>query len=499
MGGPWEDYAPQDNGPWNDYAQPQNQPANAATWSDVPGAMLQNAPQSAVNFGKNIYNAVADLPQTAQNLYDVGKGVVSKVQGLAGEKQDPNQKATDEAQANALWDFMVQRYGSEDKLRNTLATDPVGALADIAGVLSGGELMAGRLPIVGGIARAGGAVADVVDPLSATAKLATGGGKLAAKSLGLTTGVGGDAVEEAFKAGANGKKAFLDNMRGNADVGDIVDMAQQYLQDTKSAAQADYLKNTQALRAGAGAARLDIAPVENTLANTESMFKQPGGYIKNKGAAATFDDIKSEIADWKAQTPNPTPVDYDALKQAIGQIDAPNGLAESIRTQVYQSIQKQLATHVPDYAKAMSGYEDAQNNLTQLKKTFSLNPNASTDTAARKIMSILRNNVNTNFGQRAQLAQQIAQANPNFIPAIAGQTMSSIEPRGLNRLLVGGELLGAFHNPMSLAALPLSSPRLVGEGAYAAGRLSNFVPPTMTFNTLQQSGRLDQIPGLLGQ
>jgi len=217
------------------------------------------------------------------------------------------------------------------------------------------------------------------------------------------------------------------------------------------------------------------------------------------------EEIGNVIADWKAANPKPTPMDYDALKQRIGSIDASNPAAEAVRTQVYNSIQKQLAIHTPQYAKAMQGYADASDNLMQLRKTFSLGKNVSTDTASRKILSILRDNVNTNFGQRAALGRQIAESNPDFFPAIAGQTMRSIEPRGLSRVVAGEGLLHLLGNPAGLpgaaAYLAASSPRLVGETAYKAGQAASMLPSPTTLNMLQQIGRIDrnQFPGLLGQ
>jgi hypothetical protein len=57
------------------------------------------------------------------------------------------------------------------------------------------------------------------------------------------------------------------------------------------------------------------------------------------------------------------------------------------------------------------------------------------------------------------------------MPQLAGQALSSAAPRGLQG--IGSAVAGAttaFANPAYLAALPLTSPRIVGEAAYYAGK-----------------------------
>ena len=483
-----------------------DQRVQAQNWSDVPIAALKNAPASAMEFGKNLVEPFLHPIQTAENIGALGKGLYSKAEGAMGYEQNPEQKAQVETPANAVGDFFTQRYGGLDNLKKTMSEDPIGFLGDAATVLTGGELAVGRVPgVIGQTARAAGTVGGAIDPLTNAVRAAGVGGKLAAKSLGLTTGVGGEAIEQAFKAGQGGKTAFLEQMRGEGDASNLVDMAIKKAEDLHSAATADYLKNTTELRAGGGAAKLSMTPVDKVFSNAESVFKQ-GNFVKNEAAQAAHEKIGSVIDEWKTANPKPTPMDYDALKQRIGEIDvAPGSAAEAVRTQVYNSIQKQLSIHVPEYAKAMTGYSDALKELRDFRKTFSLGKNVSTDTASRKILSILRDNVNTNYGQRRALGQQIADANPDFLPAVAGQTMRSWEPRGIARVVAGEGLLHLLGNPAGIpgaaAYLAASSPRLVGESAYKIGQAANMMPSPTTLNLMQQIGRIDrnQFPGLLGQ
>ena len=107
------------------------------------------------------------------------------------------------------------------------------------------------------------------------------------------------------------------------------------------------------------------------------------------------------------------------------------------------------------------------------------------------------------FGQRLSLAQQLEQAGgKQMLPALAGQALNTYTPRGLQGAssiptsLMAGSLFGNVAVPLSLAT---SSPRLMGEAAYGAGRVAkglldvqNRMPdidyPTM-FNLLYQANQ----------
>ena len=90
----------------------------------------------------------------------------------------------------------------------------------------------------------------------------------------------------------------------------------------------------------------------------------------------------------------------------------------------------------------------------------------------RKLQSLMRNNVNTNNGSRQKLVDQLAKVEPDLPMALAGQALNDYAPRGLARIAAGGAGVAglATLSPTTLAMLPLASPRIVGEAAYAAGR-----------------------------
>ena len=138
---------------------------------------VENIPSSAVNLAKNIAQPVMHPVQTAENLYDIAKGVLQKtglVQGTDATKY-----------VDAVGQFLAQRYGSLNSIKQTFVTDPVGMAADVSMFLSGGSSAAARLPGIAG--RAGeiaGAVGRGIDPVN----LAVGSAKAAGVAADAVTG-----------------------------------------------------------------------------------------------------------------------------------------------------------------------------------------------------------------------------------------------------------------------------------------------------------------------
>jgi hypothetical protein len=105
----------------------------------------------------------------------------------------------------------------------------------------------------------------------------------------------------------------------------------------------------------------------------------------------------------------------------------------------------------------MKAYQEASELTKEIERALSLGNRASADTSMRKLQSLMRNNVNTNYGNRLDLAGKLeAAGGQEIMPAIAGQSLNSFTPRGLQGMAATG--LGGFGlaNPATLAALPLT-------------------------------------------
>lgn len=113
-------------------------------WSSVPGEALANLPSSAGKFVGNLYEAVTSPVQTVKGILDLGAGALQNVlpkDVVAFVNQfDANPEAAQRAVqvANAVGGEYKNRYGSIEGLKNTLATDPVGAASDLSTLFSGG-------------------------------------------------------------------------------------------------------------------------------------------------------------------------------------------------------------------------------------------------------------------------------------------------------------------------------------------------------------------------
>lgn len=175
----------------------------------IGGALktVGNVPSSAVELTKNVTQAVTSPVQTVKSLGTLAKGVGAKIGELALENTDIGQsllqkanekriaagmpelqkdangklQATDspELQAiNQVGKFVTDRYGSMDKLKETVIEDPVGVLADLASVLSGGAAITSKVGDITKIAEISNAanklskVSQAVEPINAITKSA---------------------------------------------------------------------------------------------------------------------------------------------------------------------------------------------------------------------------------------------------------------------------------------------------------------------------------------
>jgi hypothetical protein len=483
MSGPWERYAGArdtvPNGPWSKFAQttqpsPEQQ-KEATTWGDVPSTAVQNIPSSALNFAKGIVQPILHPIDTTKAIFNTGYGLASKAAGALGMEQDPQEKAADEATADAIGGHFKGRYGSMEGLKKTLSTDPVGALGDASIILTGGGAAAARGPgIVGQAGQAIRATGAAIDPLNATLSAGRAvAGHLPASVLGATTGVGMAPIQEAFQAGRTGNPAFVEHMRGQRPIDEAVGMAEAGVTAMTRDRGATYRADMAATRADV--APLDFGPIRNALNHAADgvMYR---GIVTDPIAARTVTQM-GEVYQQFAGLPvaERTAEAFDALKKSIGAVretTQPGTNARRVADQVYSTVRTQITTQSPSYAEAMRNYAEASDRIGEIRRTLSVNERATTDTTLRKLQSVMRNNVNTNYGARTHLMEELNAYQPDLRPALAGQAMNSLAPRGMANAVVGANALYsmATANPMAMAALPFASPRIVGEGVHALGQ-----------------------------
>jgi hypothetical protein len=118
--------------------------------SEVPSEAMANIPASAKRFAGGLYEAITSPVQTAMGVLDIGAGALQKVLPESAinfiNQFDANPAAATRAveAANAAGGLIKDRYGSYEGIKRTLAEDPVGAVADLSTLLTGGSMATAR-------------------------------------------------------------------------------------------------------------------------------------------------------------------------------------------------------------------------------------------------------------------------------------------------------------------------------------------------------------------
>ena len=462
----------------------------SAPLSDVLSRAVTNTPKSALEFGRNIYESVIHPLDTLEGIGHlvVGAGHALKPKHIEAFMQKGGWEEKDLEKsiqtANAVGDFYKNRYGSVEGFKEAVATDPVGVASDLATILSGGAGLANKTGVVtkatelagkmGASPEAlatAGKVAENLNPVTATGNVVSAVGK---PLLGSLTGVGSENIANAAKSGFMGDTSFINQKRGNSPMNAPLDAARANLLAMRQ-------NKNNAYRSG----MTDITGDKSVLSfnDIDSALQKAKDSISFKGKAKddvalqNIDELSKEINAWRNLNPAEyhTPEGLDALKQRIGAITnrIPYEEANSNRIggDIYNSVKDTISAQAPKYAEVMSDYHEASDVIKEIEKALSLGNKASADTAIRKLQSITRNNVNTNYGQRLTLAQQLEkEGGKPFINALSGQAMSSPVARGLAGTVENLSALGGLINPTLLAAIPFQTPSLVAEALYAGGR-----------------------------
>lgn len=463
---------------------------------EVAKGALVNFPGSTANLLGDVASAVLSPIDTAKTVLDLGAGILQSAlpESLV---QAIGEDAPSREMASRVGEFYVDRYGSLEDAKRTIANDPAGALADVASVLYGGgaalrgtagatrAATGGRVTLPN-VQRAGEAVRSVgtaIDPLVATTRGVTAGTKalganVVAPGLGMTTGAGQEPVRQAFMAGQEGgarAKQFRENIGGTADQMEILEAAKKNLNELRRQRAEEY-------RAGKvdiskDKTQLSFDDIDSAINKAKARTRYEGKVIDQAGAQA-LKNVEKIVKDWKKSDPSVyrTPEAMDALKRSVGSIlekQEPRTNAYGSVSAVYNAIKNNINQQAPTYANTMRNYTNASETIREIERSLSLGNKASADTAMRKLQSLMRDNVNTNFGMRTRVGKTLEEQGGNMMmPGLAGQSLQSLAPRGIQGATAMGQtgvagLAGGI--PAAIGAGLASSPRVVGEAAYGAG------------------------------
>ena len=466
------------------------QPGDDMSWGEVAGEAITNIPSSGVQFGKDIAKVVTEPVEVGKALWKISSGLVQKM--IPGEQAN-------EATVDAVGKFLAERYGGIENIKRTIAKDPVGVLADVSTIFTGGGMAAARAPAMAGqIARGVQTAGQVIDPLNIALKT-TGALAKAPKLMAATLGgTGTKALETAFGAGTTNSKTFLENLRSkDVDFNQVVSDAKNALQELRQNRNSSYLQTKGKL--ASEMKQVGLGGIRETLDKFSEAGKLEGtSVVSRPRQQKVVNDIRAIVDEWDTISGPDRKVAHsviglDELKIKIrDEVNAnyPIGSPErTIAKSVVDGLTDSIKAADPDYHKWMTDYADASRHIDDLERTFSLGAGKINDNALRKLQSIMRQNVNTNFGARTQLAEKLTRtkAGENISEQLAGQSLNPMLPRGISRYTGPITAMGAgsvLSNPwVTGGLLPFMSPRLAGEVAYKTGQargLMNKIPPQVS-------------------
>ena len=333
------------------------------------------------------------------------------------------------------------------------------------------------------------------------------GGGVTSQILGMTTGAGKNPIRIAYETGKQGTKqevdAFLKGINNNASPESLVQRANNALNQIKKQVGLEYQANKAKLKTDKQVIGFD--DIDSALED----IKQAGKFERttvNPSTVNMQNKIRKIVNVWKKKNPKKyhTPEGIDALKRRIGDLydsTQPGTQERLVVDKVYNSIGDTIRKNAPIYDEMMKSYAEGKTLIREIQDTFSLKEKKSTDTQFRKLTSILRDGVNANFGERFNLAQRLNQLDPTLFPELAGESLKSYVPQGIQRAVGSGNLglsayTGSLLEPTTLATLGAQSPKLVGRGAFELGRGVRGIQ-----NLGQQIGnriKTPEMPSLLG-
>lgn len=163
--------------------------AEKTSWLSVPGRALVNAPESALNFAQSLVQPIFHPIETAKGLANIGMGVTQHALNILPERVTKNLPKMDTAAADAVGKHFVDRYGSEEGLKEAMSTDPIGVASDFALLLTGGGAVLKGLSTTRKAGEIVSAAGRAIDPLTYGGKAVQFTAKAVAKAAPNAPGV----------------------------------------------------------------------------------------------------------------------------------------------------------------------------------------------------------------------------------------------------------------------------------------------------------------------
>lgn len=472
--------------------------ARSAPMTADESAVTKDTPWSEV-LTRGAKNIPSDFIQTGQDVL-TGIGSLAKA---AAHPIESYEKAKN-LDWGAIGNQLQHDYLTEEGWKQGLAERPVSRLMDVGMVTAGPAGLASKAAMAGNMPRLakGISIAQKVTDPAAWAVEGTKAGLYGANRLGnelvghTMTHTGGESLNLLYDAGRESKemaraaRAGINQKDPIAAVRDFETAMKAGVDEVHNSYRAD--KN--ALRTDQQ--RLSFTPVDNAIRQAEVDFIGHTAVNPNPDVVNVINEAKALVAKQKrasaryaltygsrrAINPYQNPIGMDELKKALGRItDNATGEARAAAARIQEAVANEIKSNSPIYHGMMEDYAKMSDALNSYKRELSLGGN-NADTALRKLLSSLRNNVTANYGRRKQLVHRLSDKHDvarRGLYNLAGQTNSAWGPRGL----IGQFKLGAapfagtatamgYINPWLWAALPMQSPQLVGRANIRMGQIA---------------------------
>lgn len=433
------------------------------------GATLNFVPSTFELAADTVMALTLDLPETLE-------GTAKIIAGATGLSDDASSW-------EAVKDYYTDRYGSYDGFKRALREDPASIVADVAGISTGGALIAakaagtaGKVSKIAALSNAAkaaegfGAAAAKLDPLVMAAQSGKTGAKIAGAAVeGATValpaklaGVTSQDVRQAFSAGRRGSPEFTAQMTGTADVADPIAKAQAAVQELYAARGQDYTRRMNRLKRDPETLSFD--DIEQALEGVRKVGRHKG--IDISGASGVWNQIDAKFMEFFDAGLN-TVEDFDAMKRAVGGIR--DGYAVGtpeykVANDVYKSINKTITDRAPIYADIMADYRMASDTLSDIQSSLSTGA-ASADTTLSKLRRSASGRATR--GDTVLNILENTQSGKGLGDMLAGQAFGSTDPSTF-ATATGTLGTAATGSPETMASLALT-PRRLGERAYSLG------------------------------
>ena len=482
---------------------------------------LANTASNVIPSGKQLIKDTVqifiDPIGTAKTLKELADGIVLNMTGADGKIYDRNGNVIGEDTegkrkqeiANAVGEYFKQRYGGVENVKESFKNDPVGVLADVSIIFTGGASIAPKGSAVASVATRG---ATLTDPISATIALGQGiknvTQNVGTKFFDKTTGTGGmistsyavGKLDNATASNRQKKKDFKDARQGKLDAETLVNDARSALNETTKKMKEAYARDKKTL----SLADHNISPVE-VGQRLLDIIKANDDF--SDLALATVEKIKKKVIAFQKDPSQHNLAGLDRLKRNISN-ETPTGINLQTTDQAnpYKLMKGAIVDIInnkaPEYVPVMNAYQEANDLQRMLSKELSFKPNDPNYNAMlTKLSQTMKQNTNTNtFSGKADALKTLdSMTGANLTEKVAGLSANPFLPTGLTGMT---GTFSSFYNPMrGLAMLGGGSPRAISNIAYGAGAVDRFLDPVLAglrnnalgLNLARQGGVIDRV------